>query len=186
MPCFGVVAAFGIAPPTIVERVPVNTVVEELTLPPLAPASDGVPAFTREERIQRGDTVASLLARLQVDDAAAAKFLRDNRQAKALRQLVPGKTVRAVTSAEGKLVSLRYLNGGNLLAVDRNGAGYTIGEEPAQLEQRVLMKSAEIRSSLFGATDAAGVPDSVAIQIADMFSTDIDFHRDLRKGDRFS
>ena len=186
VPCFGVVAAFGIAPHTIVERVPVNTVVEELTLPPLAPASEGVPAFTREERIQRGDTVASLLARLQVDDPAAAKFLRDNKQAKALRQLVPGKTVRAVTSAEGKLVSLRYLNGGNLLAVDRNGAGYTIGEEPVQLEQRVLMKSAEIRNSLFGATDAAGLPDAVAIQIADMFSTDIDFHRDLRKGDRFS
>ena len=48
------------------------------------------------------------------------------------------------------------------------------------------MKSAEIRNSLFGATDAAGLPDTIATQIADIFSTDIDFHRDLRKGDRFS
>ena len=186
LPCFGVVAAFGIAPHTIVETVPVNTVVEELTLPPLAPVSDGVPAFTREERIQRGDTVASLLARLQVDDPAAAKFLRDHKQAKALYQLIPGRTVRVTTRADGKLVSLRYLNGTNLLAVDRNGDSFTVEEQAAQLEQRVLMKSAEIRNSLFGATDAAGLPDAVATQIADIFSTDIDFHRDLRKGDRFS
>ena len=186
LPCFGVVAAFGIAPDTIVETVPVNTVVEELTLPQLTPAADAIPAFTREERIQRGDTVASLLARLEVDDPAALKFLRDSKQAKALYQLIPGKTVRVTTRADGKLVSLRYLNGGNLLAVDRNDNGFAVEEEPARLEQRVLMKSAEIRNSLYGATDAAGLPDAVATQIADIFSTDIDFHRDLRKGDRFS
>jgi len=186
VPCFGVVAAFGIAPNTIVETIPVNTVLEELTLPTLTPTVEGIPAFTREERIQRGDTVASLLARLQVDDPAAAKFLRDDKQAKALYQLIPGRTVRVTTRADGKLVNLRYLNGGNLLAVDRNDNAFAITNGPAQLEQRILMKSAEIRHSLFGATDAAGLPDAVAIQIADIFSTDIDFHRDLRKGDRFS
>ena len=187
LPCFGVVAAFGIAPDTIVETVQVNNIVEELNLPALMPAADSSSTFTREERIQRGDTVASLLARLQIDDPEALQLLRNNKQAKALYQLVPGKTVRATTIADGRLVNLRYLNGGSLLAVDRSGAGYyTIKEEPARLEQRVLMISAQIRNSLFGATDAAGLPDPVATQIADIFSTDIDFHRDLRKGDRFS
>lgn len=186
LPCFGVVAAFGIAPDTFVETVPVNNVVEELSLPALTLATDSSSVFTREERIQRGDTVASLLARLQIDDPEALQLLRNNKQAKALRQLVPGRTVRATTTVDGRLVNLRYLNGGSLLAVDRNGAGYTIKEEPARLEQRVLMISAQIRNSLFGATDAAGLSDAVATQIADIFSTDIDFHRDLRRGDRFS
>jgi murein DD-endopeptidase MepM/ murein hydrolase activator NlpD len=186
LPCFGVVAAFGIAPDTLVEKVTINNVVEELKLPPLTPAADGNLTFTREERIQRGDTVASLFARLQVDDPAALQSLRNDKQAKALYQLIPGKTVRAIVTADGKLTSLRYLNGTNLLALDRNAAGYTIREETAQLESRVLMKSAEIRNSLFGATDAAGLSDAIAMQIADIFSTDIDFHRDLRKGDRFS
>jgi len=48
------------------------------------------------------------------------------------------------------------------------------------------MKSGEIRSSLFGATDSAGIPDAIATQLADIFGGDIDFHRDLRKGDRFT
>lgn len=39
---------------------------------------------------------------------------------------------------------------------------------------------------MFGASDAAGIPDSVATQVADIFGGDIDFHRDLRKGDRFA
>ncbi len=186
LPSFGIVAAFGIAPDTLVEKIPIRNVVQQLTLPALAPAADGNVAYTREERIQRGDTVASLLARLQVDDPAAVQMLRNNRDARALYQLIPGRTVRATIGADGKLASLRYLNGSNLLAVDRNDSGYSIKEGPAQLETRKLMKSAEIRNSLFGATDAAGLSDAVAMQIADIFSTDIDFHRDLRKGDRFS
>jgi len=48
------------------------------------------------------------------------------------------------------------------------------------------MKSGEIRSSLFSATDAAGLSDGVATQIADIFAGDIDFHRDLRLGDKFT
>jgi murein DD-endopeptidase MepM/ murein hydrolase activator NlpD len=43
-----------------------------------------------------------------------------------------------------------------------------------------------IRHSLFGAADDAGIPDSVAVQLVDIFGGDIDFHRDLRKGDKFS
>ncbi len=48
------------------------------------------------------------------------------------------------------------------------------------------MGSGTIRSSLFAATDDADIPDAVAVQIAEIFSGDIDFHRSLRKGDRFS
>jgi murein DD-endopeptidase MepM/ murein hydrolase activator NlpD len=39
---------------------------------------------------------------------------------------------------------------------------------------------------LFAATDDARIPDSIAVQLAEIFSGDIDFHRALRKGDRFT
>ena len=50
----------------------------------------------------------------------------------------------------------------------------------------LFRSSAVIHSSLFGAADAAGIPDGIAIQLADVFGSDIDFHRELRRGDRFS
>ncbi|HWI14300.1 MAG TPA: peptidoglycan DD-metalloendopeptidase family protein, partial [Burkholderiales bacterium] len=137
-------------------------------------------------RIQRGDTIGSLLARLGVEDPDAVQFLRNARDARSLYQLAPGKLVRALTTADGKLVSLRYMQGGTELSVQQQGSSYAIVEDKPALETRVLMKSGEIRSSLFAATDAAQLNDSIATQIADIFSTDIDFHRDLRRGDRFT
>ena len=186
LPFMGVVAAFGIAPDTITEQPAVSRVIEQVTLPVFAASSSPEETFWREERIQRGDTIASLLARLQVDDPAAIRSLRGTQEAKAFYQLVPGRTIRAKTAADGKLIALRYLNGNNLFSAERGEAGYAISEQPAHLEQRTLMTSGEIRSSLFAATDAANLSDAVAIQIADIFSTDIDFHKDLRKGDRFT
>lgn len=186
LPFIGVVAAFGIAPNTITEQPAVSRVIEQVTLPIFAASNSPEEAFWREERIQRGDTVASLLARLQVDDPVAIRSLRGTREAKALYQLLPGRTIRAKTTADGKLIALRYLNGNNLFSAERGEDGYAISEQTVQLEQRTLMASGEIRSSLFAATDAANLSDAVAIQIADIFSTDIDFHKDLRKGDRFT
>lgn len=184
-PCLGVIAAFGIAPDALMERLPVHVVVEDLPLSPSKPVVD-LATYSREERIQRGDSISTLLERLQVRDSGAEQALRGGKRVAALRQLVPGRTVRAVTTAEGRLVNLRYLNGENLLRVDCSGANCQITEEVAQLERRVLMKSADIRQSLYGATDAAGLSDAIATQLADIFSSDIDFYRDLRKGDRFS
>jgi murein DD-endopeptidase MepM/ murein hydrolase activator NlpD len=188
LPCFGVVAAFGFAPDTLIDRLPTNVTVEELPLQVQAVASaDSAPAdYVREERIQRGDSVATLLARLQVRNSDAEQILHGGKPYASLRQLVPGKTVSAVTGGDGRLVKLRYLNGDTLLAVDCTDGNCKVGEQAAQLERRVLMRSAEIRMSLFGATDAAGLSDAIAIQLADIFSSDIDFYRDLRKGDRFS
>ncbi len=186
LPFIGVVAAFGIAPNTFVDQPAATRVIEHVALPDFAPADSSDQAFWREERVQRGDTVASLLARLQVADPSAVNTLRSTREAQALYQLIPGRTIRAMTTADGKLIALRYLNGSSLFSADRSASGISIREQPAQLEQRVLMKSGEIRSSLFAATDAVNLSDAVAIQIVEIFSTDIDFHKDLRKGDKFS
>jgi murein DD-endopeptidase MepM/ murein hydrolase activator NlpD len=187
LPLVGMVAAFGIAPGTDAEMVIRTQVVQDVSLPSTLFADrSGAEAYWREERVQRGDTLAALLARLGAEDAEAVEFLRNARSARSLYQLVPGRTVRALATAEGKLMALRYQGGGKVLNVRRGDGGFDVAEQPVELERRVMMKSGEIRSSLFAATDAAGLSDAVAIQIADIFSTDIDFHRDLRRGDRFT
>jgi len=71
------------------------------------------------------------------------------------------------------------------LLISRDGNGFKAIEAPAQLERRLEMRSGEIKSSLFAATDTAQIPDSVASQVVDMFSTNIDFASDLRRGDHF-
>jgi murein DD-endopeptidase MepM/ murein hydrolase activator NlpD len=188
IPCFGVVAAFGVAPDTLVEKIQFERVVQDIALPALAAIDAPADAvFVHEGRIQRGDTVAALLARLEVDDPEAVSFLRSSKEVRALTQLRPGRSIHAETDASGQMHSLTYLTpAGTLFTIERNDGGFKVSEQPAQLEAQPLMASGEIRSSLFAATDAAGLPDAIAIQIAEIFSSHVDFHRDLRRGDRFA
>jgi murein DD-endopeptidase MepM/ murein hydrolase activator NlpD len=186
LPFLGVVAAFGIAPDTATDTIARKEVVELLALPATSLALAPDMGFWREERVRRDDTLGTLLARLGVDDPEAVKYLRSERTAKGFYRLAPGRTMRAQTTAEGRLMALRYINGGTIASVERGRGGFTVTEQPVKLERRVQMGSGHIRSSLFAATDAANLPDSIAIQLAEIFSTDIDFHRDLRRGDRFT
>ena len=143
--------------------------------------------YVREDRLQRGDTVAALLVRLAVGETDAQALLRRRE----LRLLRPGTTVtaevRAAKENEGELVWLSFLASRDMeVRIERVGERLVASERRAQVATRTELKSAAIQSSLFGAADAAGIPDAVAIQLADVFGSDIDFHRELRKGDRFS
>ena len=187
---FSMVAAFGTVNGSPAADISRQQITEQLALPALTASAEGNQSFLREERVQRGDTVVGLLQRLGIDDPAAVGFLKGSSSTQSLfRQLSPGKNLTARTGAQGELQTLVFpLNGGKdqALVVERQGDRFVASEQPLPLETQIVMKSAEIRHSLFGASDAAGIPDSVATQLADIFGGDIDFHRDLRKGDRFA
>ncbi len=185
---FSVVAAFGISPNPTAEHIEIRHVVENLVLPlQSAQPVSATQKFWREERIRRGDTVATILVRLGVDDPEAMTYFLQARGVRSLYQLIPGRTVRAVTTNHGRLEQLTYLNtDGKRLLVERTAEGFLASEKVPEFEARITQSSGVITNSLFGATDAAGLHENVAIQIADVFSSDIDFNRDLRAGDRFA
>jgi murein DD-endopeptidase MepM/ murein hydrolase activator NlpD len=190
LPLFGVMAAFGIAPDTVPSQVPTETVVQTLELP--EPTSTDIADaesfdFWSEERIQRGDTIASLLDRLGVGAEDKASVIAASRDIPALQRLTAGRTVLARVTASGRLLLLRYLaSDERLVTLNRVQEAFVAEETAIQLDARPIMRSGQIQASLYGATDAADIPDSIASQLAEIFSGDIDFHRDLRRGDRFS
>jgi murein DD-endopeptidase MepM/ murein hydrolase activator NlpD len=182
----GVVTAFGLAPDTTPDAVGTELITRQLALraTALASADEG---FWQEERIRRGDTVGSVLARAGVDDDAAQNFLRSDPRARSLYQLRPGRAMRVQTDAAGRLLGLRYLTQtGGLLAIERFGEAFLVRSTAADAVVDLELRANEIRASLFGAADAVGLPDAVTMQLADIFSGDIDFLHDLRRGDRFS
>lgn len=153
-------------------------------------------AYVREERVQRGDSVASLLNRLDVSDAALQRFLVQEPAARSIYQLYPGRAVQVATDAEGELRWLRYVHTPGtesdgevvqqLLEVMRTPeGGFAATEHKIPAERQVNVAMGTIRSSLFGATDAAGVPYNITRQMIDILASDVDFFRDLRPGDQF-
>jgi murein DD-endopeptidase MepM/ murein hydrolase activator NlpD len=153
-------------------------------------------ALSRSDVTRSTDSAESLLARLGVADRSAAQFLRTDATARKLLAGRGGKLVLAQTDAEGALVELvgRYPAERSELAkshftrltLSRVGGQWLARLEVAPLSTQVRMGSGTIRSSLFNATDEARLPDGVAAQIAEIFAADLDFHRELRKGDTFS
>ncbi len=187
---FSMVVAFATIAQAPIGSTIQQQVAESLIPAPIALSTDTQNRFLYESQVQHGDTVAALLERLMVSDSAAMDFLRANISAQAIfRQLSPGKSVVAHTTLHGELQTLIFpLNGetDHILAIERQGDSFTANERPLQMGAQIVAKSAEIRHSLFGASDAMEIPDAIAMQLTTIFGGDIDFQRDLRKGDHFS
>ncbi len=56
---------------------------------------------------------------------------------------------------------------------------------PEALSERIAVYAGEIRDSLFLAGERAGLDDRTIMNLADIFAWEVDFHHDLRPGDRF-
>lgn len=186
MPLLGVLTAFGLVPQSDLGLPVAVVAIEEITLPKVDEALT-VSSFWHSERVQRGDTVAELLTRLGIEDPAASDYLRSATATESFRKLSVGKEVQAETSASGALVTLRYLNNsGAQILIDKQNGTLATSTLPAQLEKRLFVRTGEIKTNLYAATDAAGMPEAAANQLNELFSGDIDFHHDLRVGDRFT
>jgi murein DD-endopeptidase MepM/ murein hydrolase activator NlpD len=197
---FGV-TAFGIAPMApdaadLPRRLVTEIVTpEDITSQLEALANHSVELY-RSDLTRSADTADSLLARLNVADVAAAAFLRTDKTARKLLEGRAGKIVQVRTGESGVLEELvarfpaenadQYSTHFSRLRVTRTDGVLLAHVETAELESQVRLGSGTIRSSLFAATDESRIPDPVAIQLAEVFSTDIDFHRELRRGDTFT
>lgn len=156
-------------------------------------ASDLAPLnLYRSDVTLANDTVDSLLKRLGVDDVQAGAFMRTD---KLVRQELLNRSGRSVTAQTLQDHSLTKLQARwshddsdqfSRLVIEKSADGFSARIESAPVEITTSLASGTITSSLFAATDDAGLPDALAVQIAEIFSGDIDFRRSLRKGDRFS
>lgn len=198
--CFAV-TAFGIAPlAPDAAALPKRTLVESVATPDIESQLDELAShaigLTRAEATRSSDTPDSLLKRAGTFDPAAAAFLRNDPLGRRVLQGRAGKMVHLTADASGQVhqIIVRFpaekveQQGSHFtrLTIQRVGSRFTARTETAPLQAQVALGSGAIRTSLFAATDDANIPDAIASQMADMFSGDIDFHRELRKGDRFS
>jgi murein DD-endopeptidase MepM/ murein hydrolase activator NlpD len=178
------VVAFATIAPHAEERVqpPRRPIVEALEIrPDAAPAPK---SYFREELYQRGDTLLAFIERLGIEASHAVRLAK----LRVLQQLEPGTHVSAEVSADGEPIMLSFLSGRDTVVkvvAEANGH-FRVTDDRAQLYTRAAIKSGVIGSSLFAAADEAGIPDSIAMQLGDVFGGDIDFHRELRKGDQFA
>ncbi len=177
--------------------VPVRQVLEAVTPLSLAEQVQALDLHAlrlfRTEFVRSSDTVETLFARLGLSDAAAAAFVRTE---PSFRAQVLGRTGRMVSVEANERQGLEKLTARwtpnddgtfRRLVIERAADGrFASRIETATLQATSRLGSGTIRSSFFAAMDDARIPDDIAIQAADVLGGRVDFHRGLRKGDRFN
>ncbi|GAC1602588.1 MAG: peptidoglycan DD-metalloendopeptidase family protein [Ramlibacter sp.] len=176
---------------------PVHQVLETVQPLPLAAQRDALDVqnlkLFRSEVTRSTDTVEALLARLGVDDAQAANFVRAEPTYRTIVLGRAGKTVTVEATENHKLdkLTVRWApeedgNFRRLVVVRTPGGKFASRVETAPLTAAARLASGAIRTSLFAAADEARVPEAIANQLTDIFGAEIDFHRALRRNDRFN
>lgn len=172
--------------------------VVEVPTPAETPVVEQAPEenpYITETRIRSGDTLATVLKRLEVTDSALLNFLTREPKARSFYRLNVGRSVQAATNDNGDLLWVRYYHTPNsdsngkgiakTLQITATKSGYVAEELLQPLETHVEVAVGTIRSSLFAATDIAGIPDPITSQMAEILSSKVDFLRGLRPGDQF-
>lgn len=195
------VTAFGVAPMApdaadLPRRMVTETVTPVALDAQLQALETFAPALWRSDLTRSGDTADTLLRRLGVDDAEAATFLRRDPLARTALEGRAGKMVKALAE-NGRLLELavrspaakaeQFNTHFTRLTVLRDAEGRLAATtEQAELAGESRLGSGTIESSLFAAADESRLPDSVTVQLAELFGTDIDFRRELKRGDTFT
>jgi murein DD-endopeptidase MepM/ murein hydrolase activator NlpD len=188
LPVFGVVAAFSPTATDEQRHLKLKTVVQQIALPRAVASMEDNAEFWQIDQIRRDDSLGSLFKRLNIHDEDAVKALMVDPRAGALNtQLVPGHTFKAKTNLAGKLQQLVYeIDNETTLTAELMPYGYAVSTKKLSVNIHRVLKSVTIINSLFGATDAAGIPDQIVLQLADIFSGEIDFNEDLWPDDKFN
>ena len=140
LPLFGMVAAFGLAPDTNTLNISTQTVIENIEIPKIV-ASASSNDFQREEQVQSGDTLASVLARLKIDELDIQRLLSTEVAKQGARRLKAGNRIQATTSANGQLAELVFANAeGGALRIVRQGENFVSQQPGDVLETRVIMR----------------------------------------------
>jgi murein DD-endopeptidase MepM/ murein hydrolase activator NlpD len=134
--------------------------------------------------VASGDTIESICRILAGDDWVEWRdALVDEIDPK---RLFPGTEFRGTRTPTGTLEHLEVVfdrRNEVHLTVETGGISVIRVERPITSE--VLRLVGVVESSLFGAMDGAGGDPELAVRIAQIYQWDIDFLRDIRKGDTF-
>jgi murein DD-endopeptidase MepM/ murein hydrolase activator NlpD len=156
--------------------------------PPPAEAAIGTPPASQvhRETILRGTTLAEILPKYGFLPKDVHELKEQVKPVYDLGKIVAGREIRIRTTPEGGWAALEYDIDENRFLVVRNDAGRFRAEiKPVPYEIRTAFLWAAIEDSPIAAVNAAGEDDFIALELSDIFGSDIDFYTDIQRGDTF-
>lgn len=157
---------------------------------PVTTAPQGPKVREISVEVMPGDTLGQILDRNDVSRQDAQDAISTLKSVFDPRRLTPGQSVTLVLSADDDTITLDRLQieaepGRRSLAQRQADGKFAAEEQHDPITIETMAYSGTIESSLFAAGERAGVTPAVLAQLIQLYSYDVDFQRDIQKGDSF-
>jgi len=184
--------AFSLVPPVSIANIPL----EKTTLPLPAIAEKASPEETRSQKtkhnwqehtikIRKNDSLSTALDRVNVG-ASTTYSIGRLKNSNLITNLRVGDELTVWVDKNDKLQKILYPKTKTLAyELIKTDTGYRIHEKQSPVEIRTETAYGIINGAFYVAAKRAGLSAKSIMQLADMFAWDIDFIRELRKGDTF-
>lgn len=139
-----------------------------------------------------GDTLVDLLLKAGVDRAEAVKAVEALSEVYDPKALKVGQPVtvtferpsHGIGSGPFRAVTLQP-DPSRQVSANRAEGGFAVRETKRHEIRQLARYSGTIKGSLFESATAEGVPTAILVEMIKAFSYDVDFQRDIQRGDKF-
>ena len=165
--------------------------------PEFPEATDVIALHHQTVRARRGDTLAGILiwaGAKQADAEAAIAALRQHYDPRGIRA---GQEIRIAFTPHSVETAASEAGPGHFegfsvepdldhqVRVTRGGGGFVVHKINNVLTRTLAFAESSIDLSLYAAGKKVGLPDATLVELIRAYSWDIDFQRDIRRGDSF-
>lgn len=172
------------------EVIPQETVTSEAELPEVAPAiAPENPKQLVTLKIKKGDTLVGMLTDAGIATEDAANAFATLRTVFNPRRLDIGSSISVETSRDnnGNVVinELKLpVSALSTVELSRTGDGqFSVRKVNEPITKKLVRAGGEIDSSIYQAGADSGIPSTMLNEIINAYSYDVDFQRDIKKGD---
>ncbi len=140
--------------------------------------------------VKNSDTIESILKKFSVKQSEVALIVKKIKK-KDLSNISPGQKIKFILkkSKNGKDLEIFKINypisKTTFVRIDKRKDGIEITRNITQLFKRRVVVQGNISNNLYSSASNAGMEPGIIIEFARIFGFEVDFQRDIRKGDGF-
>ena len=136
--------------------------------------------------VRKGETVSTIFERHRLDIGELFRMRQASAGVHRLRDIAVGRPYTITLDPDNNVLSLAYhINDEEILRIVRSEPGFRADKLAIEYERRVGTVGGVIESNIVSSLPEGGPSVLLAVELSDIFSWDVDFNTDFRKGDTF-
>ena len=140
--------------------------------------------------VQNNDTVESILRKFSVKNSEINLIVKEIKK-KQLSNIIPSQKMRFVlkrtkNKKDMEVLKIHYpLSKTTFVNIDKRQGGLEVKKNITQLFKKTVVVEGSINNNLYSSATKAGIEPNIIVEFARIFGFEVDFQRDIRRGDKF-